>query len=230
MAAKLALAKYGSTCEVVKCDTTSTEHPDNERFRKDVEVWLGHKVKLIRSEQYVDIDDVFNRRKYMAGIAGAICTTEMKKNPRIAYQRPDDIHVFGYTSDEARRADTFMENNPELTCDWLLIEARISKTDCLKMLEVAGIALPVMYALGFDHNNCLGCVKATSPGYWNRTRRLFPEIFARRAEQSRAIGAKLVRVKGQRLFLDELDPNAGLTEADGNIECGPFCEMPDGNA
>lgn len=84
-----------------------------------------------------------------------------------------------------------------------------------------------MYALGFDHNNCLGCVKSTSPGYWNRTRKLFPKIFARRAHQSRVIGARLVRVKGVRVFLDELPPEA--YEPDDDIDCGPVCQTPSQN-
>ena len=225
VAAKLAVEKYGDRCEVVKCDTTDDEHPDNLRFRGEVEAWISKGVTLIKSEKYNGVDEVFERRRFMVSVAGAICTTEMKKVVRYAYQRTDDIHVFGYTADEHRRINTFGENNPELVCDWILRDQFIRKEDCYRVLRAAGIDLPVMYSLGFDHNNCLGCVKATSPAYWNRTRRLFPEVYARRARQSREIGARLVRVKGKRIFLDELSPDAGLGEGDGDIECGPFCEM-----
>jgi hypothetical protein len=234
VAARLAVEKYGNRCEVVKCDTTGDEHPDNLRFRREVEAWIGREVKLIRSDKYDGVDAVFERRpnygtpqhgRFMVGIQGAICTTELKKLPRYAYQQPDDVHVFGYTADEARRIATFEANNPELRCAWLLRDCAINKNDCYRLLNEAGIRLPAMYALGFDHNNCLGCVKATSPAYWNRVRRLFPAVFQRRAEQSRAIGCRLVRVRGIRIFLDELPPDAGAGESDGNIECGPFCEM-----
>jgi hypothetical protein len=92
------------------------------------------------------------------------------------------------------------------------------------MLRAAGIALPAMYGLGFDHNNCLACPKATSPGYWNRTRRLFLEVFERRARQSRLLGVRLVRVKGVRMFLDELPPEADAPDDD--IDCGPVCHAP----
>jgi hypothetical protein len=226
VAAKLAVGKYGDACEVVKCDTTASEHPDNERFRRDVEAWIGRGVTLIRSEKYATVDEVFEKRRYMAGVAGAICTTELKKLVRYAYQRPDDVHIFGYTADEWKRVKDFEGNNPELTCDWILRDRFIRKADCLRMLQEAGIRLPEMYALGFDHNNCTGCVKATSPGYWNRTRRHFPEVFERRARQSRDIGARLVRLEGRRIFLDELPAEAGSGEHDGDIECGPFCHMP----
>jgi hypothetical protein len=224
VAAQLALAKYGNRVRLVKCDTTDDEHPDNLRFRADVEAWLGVPVKLIRSDRYAGIDHVFESTRYMAGIAGARCTTELKKRVREAYQLPDDIHVFGYTVEEKNRADQFEANYPELSCDWVLIDAFVRKQDCHRILREAGIATPAMYALGFDHNNCLGCVKATSPGYWNKIRSHFPEVFARRARQSRDINARLVRVEGERVFLDELPEGVGYSEPDGDIECGPFCQ------
>lgn len=226
VAAKLAVEKYGARAEVLKCDTTSSEHPDNERFRRDVERWIGRTVALIRSEQYRDVDDVFERTRYMAGVGGARCTTELKKLVRQRYERPDDVHVFGYTADEGDRIEQFRRNNPELACDWILRDRFVRKADCCRILERAGIALPEMYALGFEHNNCWGCVKATSPGYWNRTRLHNPEVFERRAQQSREIGARLVRLNGVRIFLDELPKDAGLDEPDGEIECGPFCQTP----
>jgi PP-loop superfamily ATP-utilizing enzyme len=225
VAAKLARDKYGDRAMIVKCDTTADEHPDNLRFRKEVERWIGATVSLIQSDKFSTIDDVFEKTRYMAGIAGARCTTELKKLVRQRFERPDDIHIFGYTSDEHRRALRFQANNPELSCEWILADSFIRKQDCHRMLREAGISQPVMYSLGFEHNNCIGCVKATSPGYWNRTRREFPEAFARRALQSRDIGARLVRVRNERIFLDELGASEGLDQPDGQIECGPFCEM-----
>lgn len=223
VAAKLTVDRYGDACEVVYCDTLATEHQDNSRFFADVERWLGVAIRVIRSERYASVDDVFEKRRYMSGIAGAICTTEMKKLPREAFQRESDTHVFGYTADERERAHDFEERNPSLHVEWPLIEQNISKTRCLGMLDAAGIALPAMYSLGFDHNNCLGCVKSQSPGYWNRTRRLFPDVFDRRAKQSREIGARLVRIGGVRKFLDELPADADAP--DDAIECGPVCQQ-----
>jgi hypothetical protein len=226
VAAKLAVDAYGAGCEVVYCDTMATEHPDNARFFADVERWLGRAITVIRSDRYATVDEVFERVRYMSGVKGARCTVEMKKLPREAFQQTDDIHVFGYTSDEGKRADWFERQNPSLFTEWILIDQGVSKSDCLAQIQSAGIALPAMYGLGFDHNNCLGCVKATSPGYWNRTRRLFPEVFDRRARQSRLLGVRLARVNGERVFLDMLPPEA--TAPDDAIDCGPVCQVPDG--
>lgn len=225
VAAKIAIERASQPVEVVKCDTTEDEHPDNYRFRHDVEDWIGQKIKLIRSTKYSSVDDVFKQTKYMAGPAGARCTTELKKLVRRAYEKLDDVHVFGYTADERKRAKRFETNNPELHCWWPLIENQIMKTDCYHMLQQAGIELPEMYKLGYDHNNCLGCVKASSAHYWARIRRDFPQAFIARAVRSRELGARLVRVNGERIFLDDLPKDVSTEGSDGNIECGPFCEM-----
>lgn len=230
VAAKLAVDAYGNGCEIIYCDTMATEHPDNVRFFADVERWLGRRITVIRSDRFTTIDDVFERTRYMAGINGARCTVELKKLPREAFQRVDDIHVFGYTADEQKRAESFEEQNPALFTEWLLIDRGVTKAACLRILEDANIPLPAMYALGFDHNNCIGCVKATSAGYWNRIRRYFPGDFERRAKQSRLLGVKLVRFKigdereVTRRYLDMLPPEADAP--DDNIECGPVCQTP----
>jgi hypothetical protein len=206
---------------VVYCDTLAEEHPDNMRFLRDVEKWIGQPIEIIRSDKYTSVSDVFEKTRYMSGIKGARCTVEMKKVPRFAYQQPDDLHVFGLTADEGKRRDKFVANNPELRLWWVLRDHGLAKDDCYEMLRAAGIALPVMYSLGFKNNNCIGCVKATSAVYWDRVRRNFPKDFARRAAQSRAIGVRLARYKGVRVFLDEL-PGAD-TAPEEDIECGPIC-------
>jgi len=56
-------------------------------------------------------------------------------------------------------------------------------------------------------------------------RSTFPEEFAERAKQSRAIGAKLVRYRGTRMYLDELPKDAvGRPLKNYDVECGLFCE------
>ncbi len=214
------------TCENVRaiyCDTSASEHPDNERFLLDVQTWTGCQIEKIHSKKYLTIDDVFEETRYMAGIRGARCTVEMKKVPRFAYQHPDDLHIFGLTADEEKRIETFISNNPELNLRWILREYGVTKEHCYGALRVAGIKLPAMYELGFKNNNCIGCVKATSVVYWQRVRQHFPEDYARRAVQSRALGVRLVRYKGKRIFLDELPLDATDRKREEDIECGPVC-------
>lgn len=141
----------------VYCETGS-EHPDNARFAADCERWFGRAIERIRSDRYADTWEVWTKRRYLAGIDGALCTTELKVMPRLAFQRPDDVHVFGYTADgaDAKRAGRLRANFPELTIQTPLIERGITKAACLAMVERAGIMLPPTYAMGFQNNNCFG--------------------------------------------------------------------------
>jgi len=230
VASQLALNHHGTTHEVciVNCDTRASEHPDNYRFSQECEAWLCHPITYINSEKYTTVDEVFDKTRYMSGIAGARCTTELKKVPRQNFARPEDIHVFGYTVEETKRARTFRDRNPELNLRWLLIEHLVSKQDCLNLIAKAGIELPAMYRLGYNNNNCPGCVKASAPWYWDKIRTDFPELFKRRCEQSRALGVRLVEIHHHdRIFLDELPPGPFKVRKKGeDLSCGPECGSP----
>jgi len=226
VAAKMALEKYPDA-EVLYCDTLAYEHDDNIRFLRDVESWLGKDIKLLKSEKYSDIYDVFDKTGWLIGVGGARCTTELKKNVRKAYQLEDDVHIFGLTADEEKRIDRFEDQNPELEVEWVLQEAGIVKKDCYRILQQAGIELPAMYKLGYNNNNCIGCIKGQA-GYWNKIRFDFPDAFEKMAKQERKMNVAINKTyagdgKRKRVFLDELDPNAGRNVPMPDIECGVLC-------
>jgi hypothetical protein len=185
---------------------THAEHPDNDRFRQDVEKWISRQVVAIASTDYVDTWDVWTKERWLAGIEGARCTLELKVIPRLKFQRPDDIHVFGYTADapDIARAKRLRATYPELTIETPLIAAGLTKAACLAMLEHAGIAPPVTYAMGFPNANCLPCVKATWPAYWALVRAHFPDKFDRMAKLSRELDVRLCRLDDVRSFIDEI--------------------------
>jgi len=230
VAAKLTLWDFpDSDVRIVYCDTNS-EHPDNARFLKDCEVWYDHEIEIVRSEKYKDIWDVFEKTRYLAGIHGARCTTELKKLVRRNYERPDDIQVFGFDSSEQKRADLFRQNNIEVDLRTPLLDKNLSKSDCANIILKAKIEVPEIYRLGFRNANCLGCPKGGA-GYWNLTRRTFPEVFERMAKVERELDVAINKTysapgrKGERVrvFLDELDPDAGNYEAEPSLECGLLC-------
>lgn len=208
VAAKMAIGIYGpERVELVRCET-GNEDPDNHRFEQQASAWLGKGVTLLRSERYESVWDVWQRRRYMAGPRGAPCTMFMKVEPRLVYQRPDDIHIFGYTADgrDRKRFESLRDNYFELTVRAPLVEAGITKSATLAIIQGAGIELPRSYEMGFPNANCLGtgCVKASSPGYWSLYRQHFPDRFQRMATYSRELGKRLVQIGGRRRFLDEL--------------------------
>lgn len=225
-AAKLAIDKYGDDCEVLYCDTLKYEHPDNLRFLRDCERWFGRKIKILKSNRYEDIYDVFEKTGRLVGPGGARCTTELKKNVRRRYEVPEDRHIFGFTVEEKERINRFHRENPELDAEFILFDNGITKRDCLLALKNAHIEIPMMYKLGYKNNNCIGCVKG-SAGYWNKIRVDFPEMFDKMSKIERKLGVAINKkyVKGERIkvFLDELEPDAGRYAVEPDIECGVLC-------
>ena len=97
VATKLAIAKYQLTHDIViaRC-IVREEHSDNDRFAADCEKWFGLPITNLIAEEYDgSIYNVITKRKYISGVNGAPCTMLLKKEVRIAFQRPDDIHIFG---------------------------------------------------------------------------------------------------------------------------------------
>jgi len=209
---------------VVRC-IVREEHDDNERFANDCEKWFGVPILNLMNEEYNgSIYEVFERRKYISGVAGAPCTRLLKKEVRKKFQQPNDTHVFGYCAEEQGRFDDFLDAN-NIAVKAPLIDRGLEHKDCLAMLQHAGIDIPVMYKLGYQHNNCIGCCKATGAGYWNKIRNDFPVIFNRMSEVSERIGAKMVKVGADRIFLSQLKPATGNYLSEPEIQCGIFCEI-----
>jgi len=178
VATKLALAQYGTTHDVQIVNAfLKEEHEDNRRFAVDCEKWFGRGITTLRSEKFGgSVIQVFRRKQYIKGRYGAPCSTELKRKVLDSWRQPDDIMVFGYTIEEADRLDDFRDRNPDRPVLAPLIDAGLSKSDCKAMLQRAGISLPIMYLLGYDNANCIGCVKG-GEGYWRAIRQDFPEHF-----------------------------------------------------
>lgn len=222
-AATIALQEFPDAL-IVRCDT-GNEDPDNYRFEADAMARIGRSsVTVLKSDEYADVWDVWQRRRFIAGPHGATCTGEMKIAPRIAFQRPDDLHIFGYTADaeDQARFTRLQENFFEMRLRAPLIEAGVTKSGAMALVERHGLALPRSYAMGFPNANCLGtgCGKATSPNYWSLYRHHFPDQFARTAAYSREIGARLTRIKGERIFLDEIPDDWPMTQP-----VAPVCDF-----
>jgi len=229
VAAKLSLDKWGRDNKVsILNNPIKEEDEDNQRFLRDCEGWLGVKVESVVNKKYPNQScvEVWDKRQFMSGPLGAPCTQELKKKARQDWEvnNKPDYTVLGFTSEETKRADRFRltERDTLLTP---LIESNLTKEDCFRIIQQAGIELPRIYKLGYPNANCIGCVKAGSATYWNLVREKHPEVFEQRSDQSREIGSKLVYYKGKRIYLDELPPEAKGRSLKGyDFECGIFCE------
>ena len=228
VASKVTLDLYGADNNVrIVNNPIAEEHPDNQRFLKDIEKWLGVEIKYAINPKFPDqsCETVWEKTQYMAGNIGAPCTLHLKKNARLVWEikNPTDYIVLGFTAEEEKRAIRFRENQRDNLLT-VLIDKGITKQGCFDILLNEGIKLPEIYSFGYPNANCIGCVKATSPTYWNLVRQTFPDVFEKRVKLSEKLGAKLVRYKGQRIPLKELPVDAkGRDLKNYNFECGIFC-------
>lgn len=225
VATKLAIDEFGIDNVIPIYFAIDSAHPDNERFKIQCEDWYGREIITERApEKYKDQFDVIVKDKYVNGPAGARCTMILKKRVRQRLEKEMDYtsQVFGfeYTKKEVNRAIRFQEQYPDAKPLFPLIEHKMNKPECLYYLERQGIRRPRMYELGYNNNNCIGCVKG-GMGYWNKVRQDFPESFDRMAKAEREVGNSCIK----NVFLDELDPNAGRQTKIVMPDCGNFCDI-----
>lgn len=229
VAAKRTVELYSKSHEIrVVNNPIAEEDSDNIRFLHDVEKWLGVKIETAVNSKYrlASAREVWAKRKFMSGPKGAPCTLELKKKARQQWENENkpDFHVLGFTYDEQHRHERFISSERSNVLP-VLIDEHITKQMCFDLIKDSGIKLPRIYELGYPNANCIGCVKATSPTYWNHVRSTHAEVFADRSAQSRELRARLVRVNNKRIFLDELPETAmGRPMTEYDVECGIFCE------
>lgn len=224
-AASAVATKLANPDVIAYCDTGS-EDWDNTRFMADCVKWFGKEVRILKNKKYKNTWDVWEKRKYISGNDGAPCTSELKVVPRLEFQLPTDVHIFGYTADkdDVRRAETLRDNWPELNIKTPLIESGITKAGCLAIIKNLGIEPPRVYEMGFPNANCIPCCKATSPAYWALVRLRFPFQFWRMAQLSKKLGVKLTRIDNVRIYIGEIPEDYPVTEALAP-ECDFLCSL-----
>ncbi len=198
------------------------QHPDSLRFIKDCEKVLERPIEILKSE-YSSVENVIRKVKAVNTPYGAPCTRILKKLVRQQWEQEhkyDLTYVWGFDCNESKRAERLKNTMFEFNHEFPLIDNCISKEEAHGILKRLGIKRPVMYDLGYNNNNCVGCVKG-GMGYWNKIRNDFPDVFDHMAKLEREIGYSCI--KG--VFLDELDPNRGRMTTEIMPECGIACEL-----
>lgn len=228
VATKLAISEHPQV-EIINA-FLKEEHPDNRRFLSDCEGWFGQPVTTLRDDKYnASAYEVFRRKKFIKSQSGAPCSFRLKKKMLDAWKQPGDVMVMGYTIEEKDRYETFCERNPTLKVDAPLIRHELEKSDCLAIIENAGIEIPYMYKIGYHNANCIGCPKG-GKGYWNKIKIDFPETFNAMAEIQEDLGEgsyfwPALTGDNKRISLRELPPTAGNHNSEPDITCSFYCVM-----
>ena len=185
---KLCIDLYGlENCRFIFQDTFN-EDDDTYRFKKDCEKWYGKEIETITriGTDYESIRDVWFKFKSLNVAGGAICSSELKRDLRKAWEKENDFthQAFGFDTDEIRRVKGMVNNYRDTAKPiFPLLLFGYNKKDCIGVVENAGIQVPRMYKLGFLNNNCFGkdedtggCVQG-GIGYWQKIQREYPRKF-----------------------------------------------------
>jgi PP-loop superfamily ATP-utilizing enzyme len=175
---------------------THNEDEDTYRFKKDCEQWFGAEIETICSNEYNSVQEVWRKHKSLNVATGAICSTMLKRRVREVWQKTNeyDYQAFGFELSESKRALSMTINHPKVKAIYPLLLYGLSKKDCIRIVQEAGLQVPRMYELGYKNNNCFktGCVQG-GIGYWQKIKREYPLKFEAMAQMEH----ELTEAKGE---------------------------------
>lgn len=188
------------------------EDEDLYRFLLDIERGLGIKIKKIkdgRTPKQLAVEENF---LYNSRIAN--CSKKLKSKVFKEYIKSIDEEIiihFGIDFTEAHRCEAIRKNYKKYAVEFYLCDPPyIYKNEMLKELREDGIKIPLLYELGFSHNNCGGrCFKAGIGHYkllYEKLPKNFLEIEEFENEMQERIGKKvaILRRHGRPFPLSEL--------------------------
>ena len=201
------------------------QHSDSIRFIKDCEKVLGKKFERLKSP-YGSVENAVRAfgHYHIVTTGFAPCTAWLKKTVRkqweYEHKEYDITYVWGFDVEERDRAERLEETMTEFEHCFPLIERELTKADAHGMSRSLGVKRPLMYDLGYNNNNCIGCVKG-GMGYWNKIRVDFPDVFESRAKLERELNSSILK----ECFLDELDAERGRMSEEVSEDCGIYCML-----
>lgn len=230
VAAKLAHDKYigKKPVEILYCDTGS-EPESNRVFLRDVERWIGCKIKILKNRKYKNVIDLIKKTRHINKGGIYLCTSYLKKSLRQQYEDPmSDIQVFGFDTSEIPRIERFYKANEEVYLELPLIDHGLSKDDCLAILKREGITLPEAYlpqksGSPYKHANCIGCIKGSAK-YWGKIRIDYPKVFHTMSKLEEELDQCIVKYRGQWTRLKDLPLDIADEDTSYDLECSLLCD------
>lgn len=188
--------RFGTDDTVLLFADTLAEDPDLHRFLGEAVEYLG--VPLTRVADGRDPFQVFADVRYIGNSRIAPCSRYLKQIPCRSWLQQhcdpaDTVLYVGLDKAEWHR-------QPGVVKGWSpwRVEFPMTEQPCLskeQMLDecrvVHGIEPPLLYELGYSHNNCGGvCVRA-GQRQWRRTLLVFPQRFAEAERREAELRATL---------------------------------------
>ena len=203
IAATKAAERFGKSETVLLFADTLVEDPDVYKFITTSADYIG--CKLIRVADGRTPFEVFTERKWLGNSRLAHCSQDLKIAPCrkwVAENATNEtVIVVGIDWSEMHRVNAITAGYAPLEVYAPLCEKPLlSVKDMLKLIAATGLELPLSYAQGFPHANCMqqGCVKG-GRAYWQHFLRVRPDKYkeTEQAEQNlrKAIGKDVTMLK-----------------------------------
>lgn len=165
---------------------THWEHPDLYRFLNDLEKYFCHKITYDSDGRTPE--KLFYDQHALANNRMPFCSRILKAERLQKFYKDGDTLIFGIGSEEIHRATRLVgvyqiiaaktHKNSKLL--FPLIHENITKKDINDFLITAGIEEPILYKMGFSHNNCSGgCVRAGKK-HWKLLWEKLPMVYLER--------------------------------------------------
>lgn len=164
------------------------EDPDTLRFRDEAAANLG--VPLVNLRDGRDIWDVFWEHSWLGNSHLAHCSWDLKTTPAREWMdtnaAPGATVLVGIDITDIHRLPAIKERWAPYPVAAPLAEWKppLWKPQLTRHLAELGIKPSRLYELGFEHANCVGCVKG-GIGHWLRVLIVFPERFAYAEQRER---------------------------------------------
>lgn len=181
-----ALRHHPKEAVVLYFNDTKWEHADLYRFLNDLSDYFDHPITYDSDGR--DPETLFYDKRALANNRMPFCSRILKAERLQKYYKDGDTLVFGISADEAHRANRIVgvyADVAERSGRWPklsfpLISENITRQQIDEFLVAANIQEPLLYRLGFAHNNCSGgCVRAGKK-HWKLLYEKLPEVYADR--------------------------------------------------
>ncbi len=169
---------------------THAEHPDADRFRKQISEYIGLPITVVEDGR--DLWQVIDDNHCLPSQFIPFCSRILKMEPAEKYYKTlndDYILYVGYGPDEWRRMQkqTARFEHAGKKVRYPLFEQNITSNDCKRIITKEwGICLPASYKY-LTHNNCIPCFKGGEK-HWYKVWKHYPDKFEMSIEREKKIG------------------------------------------
>jgi len=186
-----ALKNYPKEDVILYFNDTKWEHADLYRFLDKLSKHFNHPITFDSDGR--NPEALFYDHNALANNRMPFCSHELKAMRMQKFYKDGDTLVFGIGADEPHRAkrldDVYfaIAEKKKKSCELVfpLIEENVTKDQIDDFLKQANIEEPILYKLGFLHNNCSGgCVRAGKK-QWKLLYEKLPEVYADRERVER---------------------------------------------